>query len=154
MHSLPAHLLALAGACLGSPWLAWQEAKIRSNGHPLPPAIVTWARHKGIPAPEDIRFLKAGIIPLPAPMFLRKWLDARGFPCLRLAGLCLRNGIYLSTDLIDHDDVLRHELIHTRQYREAGSIWIFLRRYLFECLTEGYFDCDMEKEARNESKLD
>jgi hypothetical protein len=141
MHSLPAHLLAFAGASLGTPWLVWQEAKIQSEGRPLNPSLIHWARSHGVPDPGQIRFLRAEIIPLPAPIVLRKWLDTRGFPCIRLAGLCLRDGIYLNKNLVHVNEVMRHELIHTRQYREAGSIWQFLRRYLFECLTEGYFDC-------------
>jgi hypothetical protein len=49
--------------------------------------------------------------------------------------------------------VIRHELIHTRQYQEAGSIFEFLRQYLFQCLTGGYANCEMEREANGEYEI-
>ncbi len=151
MHSLPAHLLALAGAALGTPWLAWHEAMIQSKGTPLAPTLRDWARGSGINDPEKVHFIFAHVIPLPAPMFLRRILDKRGFPCIHLAGLSLRNGIYLAETSRNDGDILKHELIHTRQYQRAGSIFEFLRRYLHQCLTQGYYNCEMECEARNDS---
>jgi len=150
MHSLPAHFLAFFGAALGSPWVAWHEACLVTKGHPLPLTLLAWAAKNDIPDPYHVRFLHAHPIPLPAPIPLRKWLDRRGFPCIHLAGLSLRKGIYLHPDLPNEDAVIRHELIHTRQYQEAGSIFEFLRQYLFQCLTEGYENCEMEREANGE----
>lgn len=152
MHSLPAHLLAIAGAALGTPWLAWHEARLLSKGTPLDPGLLDWARPSGIANPRKARFLSASVIPLPAPMFVRRFLDKRGFPCIHLAGLSLRNGIYLSDQFRDPNETVKHELIHTRKYQQAESIFEFLRRYLFQCLTDGYSDCEMEREARNESR--
>lgn len=150
MHALPAHLLAFLGASLGAPWVAFQEARILSKGETLPDKTVAWAIGEGIENPGKTRLLRSHPIPLPAPVFIRHFLDKRGFPCIHLAGLCLRQGIFLNPDLPDEEAVLQHELIHTRQYLEAGSIFEFLRRYLFQCLTEGYLNCEMEREARGE----
>lgn len=150
MTLLPAHLLAFLGATLGTSWVAFQEACILSKGHPLPENLLVWARQQNITNPEKSRFLRTHPIPLPAPLRVRRFLDKRGFPCIHLAGLSLRHGIYLAPDLPDEESVLQHELIHTRQYQREGSIFAFLRRYLFQCLTQGYDHCDMEREARGE----
>ena len=150
MHPLPAQLLSIFGATLATPWVAWQEARLLRKGSPLPEKLLTWARKQNIASPSKVRTLHAPVFPLPAPMFLRRWVDALGFPCLHLAGLSLRNGIYLAPDLADEEAVIQHELIHTRQYQEARSIFTFLRRYLFQCLTDGYHNCLMEREARGE----
>ena len=149
--TLSCHLVAFIGAALASPWLLWHEARILSKGSPLPPSLLPWAHDQGIAAAQKIRFIRTTPMPLPAPMFIRRMVDKRGFPCLNLAGLSLRRGIYLHPQLPDEITVLKHELIHTRQYQEAGSIFTFLHRYLFQCLTQGYENCDMEREANEGS---
>jgi len=151
MHPLPAHLLAISGAALGSPWVALHEARLLSKGLPLPSHLITWSKQHNISNPERSRLLHAKPIPLPAPLIVRRFLDKKGFPCIHLAGLSLRHGIYLAPNLPNPDQIIQHELIHTRQYQEAGSIFSFLRRYLFQCLTQGYESCDMEREARGET---
>ncbi len=150
MPRIFAHLLSLLGASLATPWLAWQERKLLHEGSPLQKDLLTWAAKQGIQNPEKIRTLQTHPLPLPAPMFLRRWLDSRRLPCLHLAGLSIRHGIYLAPDLSDEEAIIQHELIHTRQYQEAGSLFSFLRRYLYQCLTEGYHHCQMEREARGE----
>lgn len=135
---------------MGTPWVAWHEVCIRTKGTPISAHLIDWARDQGIQSPDLTHVTRTHPIPLPAPVFLRHWLDNRGFPCIHLSGLSLRHGIYLAPNLPDEDDTLRHELIHTRQYQQAGSIFAFLRRYLFQCLTEGYLHCQMEREARGE----
>ena len=152
MNPLPAHLLAFAGAALGTPWLAWHEAMIQSKGTPLDTHLLNWARQSGITNPEKVHVLATNVIPLPTPMFLRRVLDKRGFPWIHFAGLSLlRNGIYRAETSRNDGDIPKHELIHTRQYQQAGSIFEFLHRYLHQCLTESYYNCEMECEERNDS---
>ncbi len=152
MFAIPAAFLALAGAGPGALWIKWHEFKIRSKGSPLPDDLRNWARAMGVYRPGRIRFLEKESVPLPAPMFLRRIVSRLGFPATGISGLCLRRGIYLEAGNPNTEAVLRHELIHTRQYQEAGNIFFFLLSYLFQCLTQGYEDCAMEQEAREDAK--
>ena len=152
MHALPAALLATFGCPVGTCWVLWQELKVRSKGAPLTREIQQWARKAGVKTVEKIRLTYAKVIPLPAPMFVRKHLDQRGFPSTDIAGLALRYGIYLEEGTPLNGSVIRHELIHTRQYQRMGSVIGFLWLYLYQCLTRGYYDCDLEKEARKDSE--
>ena len=150
LATLTSHLAAFLAAAIGSPWIYWHENHILSKGDPLPSQLLLWAKQQGIKNPKEIRLIRAHLIPLPAPMFVRRLLHQHGFPSLNLAGLSLRHGIYLAPHLPDENAILKHELIHTRQYQQAGSLFSFLRRYLYQCLTEGYYHCQMEREARDE----
>lgn len=151
MHALPAALLATLGSPVGTCWVLWQELKIRSKGAPLTRDIQQWARNAGVRNVDRIRLAYTKVIPLPAPMFLRKYLDHRGFPSSDVAGLALRYGIYLEEGTPLNGSVIRHELIHTRQYQRMGSVACFLWLYLYQCLTRGYYHCALEKEAREDS---
>ncbi|YCM46618.1 hypothetical protein V2O64_11365 [Verrucomicrobiaceae bacterium 227] len=151
MHPLSAALLASLGAPVGAPWVLWQELKVRSKGSPLTRDIQNWAENAGVQNVEKIRMTYAKVIPLPAPMFVRKHLGKRGFPSTDIAGLALRYGIYLEEGTPLNGSVIRHELIHTRQYQRVGSVLGFLWLYLYQCLTTGYYDCALEKEARDDS---
>lgn len=151
MHPVPAAVTAALGAPLGTLWVLWQEMKVRSKGAPLTSEIQRWAEEAGVENASRIRMTYAKNIPLPAPMFLRRLLDKRGFPTTDIAGLALRYGIYLEEGTSLNGSVIRHELIHTRQYQQAGSVFYFLLRYLYECLTEGYYESALEREAREDS---
>lgn len=151
MRPVPSAILATLGAPLGSLWVLWQEMRLRSKGSPLTPEIQKWAVAQGVCDVSEIRLAYAKIIPLPAPMFMRRIFGKWGFPTTDIAGLALRRGIYLEEGTSLNGSVIRHELIHTRQYQEAGSVRRFLRRYLYECLTEGYYECALEREARQDS---
>jgi hypothetical protein len=56
-------------------------------------------------------------------------------------------GIYLQAAIADDPVVIRHELVHVRQYERLGR-QLFLKRYIRECLVEGYVGAPLEKEAR------
>ena len=150
MHALPAFLLSLAGALIGTPWLLYHEARICSHGQRLPNSLTSWAAAKGLKQTDLIHILHEPIVPLPAPMFIRRALSRLGFPAAHVGGLCLRHGIYLQPGA--SNETLRHELIHTRQYQDYGSAVIFLFHYLFQSLTISYYDAPLEIEARAESR--
>lgn len=110
--------------------------------------LQVWARELGIEKPNEIRFLVADPVPLPAPMWLRKIVEKIGFPAIGVAGLCLRSGLYFQSKRDVRESTVRHELVHTLQYQRLGSMMSFMRRYVFECLAYGYCSAPLEVEAR------
>ncbi|MBT8044102.1 MAG: hypothetical protein KJO79_04050, partial [Verrucomicrobiae bacterium] len=52
----------------------------------------------------------------------------------------------------DLSGLIAHELVHVRQYEQAGSVWRFMVDYIFQCLAYGYHDAPMEREARDASR--
>lgn len=151
MHPVPAVVLASLGAPLGALWAWWHESRVCAKGSPLTTEIQKWANDEGVQNVQKIRLAYANPIPLPAPMSIRRKLNSLGFPTTDIAGLSLRYAIYLEEGTPHNGAVIRHELIHTRQYQRSGAIVIFLFRYLYQCLTQGYYDCDLEREAREDS---
>ncbi len=126
-------------------WAHDQERWILAEGRPLNEESLAIATALHIANPEEIRILVAEPIPLPAPRSLLKLAAKLGFPIFEPAGMALGRGIYL----LHHDSrILRHELVHVAQYQRLGGIEPFLRRYLTECISIGYFDSPLEVEAR------
>ncbi len=76
------------------------------------------------------------------PLFVRKKLlnnyNARTIPPF---------GIYLKESEKYNNELLKHELVHWRQYQEKGLI-NFYRDYFIEMKNHGYDKMPMEKEAR------
>jgi len=48
--------------------------------------------------------------------------------------MSLRYGIFIRSDCWGDRRLVIHELAHTKQYERLGSLWHFLKLYLFECL--------------------
>jgi len=71
-----------------------------------------------------------------------------GLPVFAPGGMALGRGIYL---LPRQMASLRHELVHVAQYERLGGIRPFMKRYLAECLMEGYLSAPLEVEARAKS---
>lgn len=57
-------------------------------------------------------------------------------------------------EFLNNKEWLCHELTHVEQYRQNGFIG-FIRKYLVECLKNGYYNNKFEMEARkNEMKTE
>jgi hypothetical protein len=126
-------------------WAADHERRILAEGRPLDRDGISFALELEIPEPESIRVLEVKSVPLPAPRPLVRLAGRWGLPFFEPAGMALGRGIYL---LDGRSRVLRHELVHVAQYQRLGGIEPFLRRYLAECLTRGYRNSPLEREAR------
>ncbi|HWA27090.1 MAG TPA: hypothetical protein VG734_15640 [Lacunisphaera sp.] len=63
------------------------------------------------------------------------------------AGITFGHGIYIRDDLWGNRPLIVHELVHVGQYERFGSTRAFLRAYLDECLTIGYPNGPLEREA-------
>ncbi len=128
-------------------WAEQHEARILAQGEPLTPAQTADARKIGVVAPENVRLLSVDTVPMPEHPLLRTVGEAAGIMSSATAGLTLRYGIYIRSDLMGDRHLVAHELVHTAQYERCGTVREFLRQYLYECLTVGYSDSPMEQEA-------
>ncbi len=132
---------------LGCRWIEFQERRILAEGQPLDPEQLADARALGVAEPERVRLLSLPRLPLPHNPFVRKLGLWTGTLSEETVGLSARYGIFLRTPYHRDRRLLAHELTHTRQYEQLGGIRPFLRRYLHECLTDGYRFAAMEREA-------
>ncbi|MCW1886585.1 hypothetical protein OKA04_17740 [Luteolibacter flavescens] len=126
-------------------WAQAQERRILKEGVPLAAEGLAFAAELQIERPEEVRVLEVNPIPLPFPRPLVRLAGRWGLPLFEPGGMALGKGIYI---LEGNSRVLRHELVHVAQYQQMGGIGPFMRRYLMECLTHGYFDAPLEVEAR------
>lgn len=131
-------------------WADAQERRILRDGVALSGDALVFARSLGIERAEEIRVLVANLIPLPVPGWVVKVAQRCGLPVFAPAGMALGRGIFL---LPGQEPSLLHELVHVLQYQRLGGTLEFMRRYIFECFTQGYFDADLEIEARQRSRL-
>lgn len=131
-------------------WLRRQEALIRRQGRPLRGAEIELARQIGLSEPANVRILSVARIPLPAGWLLKGIARFSGVVLADPVALTAGAGIYLMAGLEDDPVVIGHELVHVRQYERLGRL-AFLRRYIRDCLLEGYFGAALEKEARRVS---
>ena len=132
---------------LACAWVEQQEQIILCDGVPLTPGQLADARKIGIIHPEKVRLLMVDEIPTPQHPLLvaaikRVWADTT-----LTKGLTLQYGIFIRAGFWDDRRLVFHELVHTAQYERLGGINNFLREYLFECLTVGYPDGQLEQEA-------
>ena len=142
-----AHWLLPLMLPVGCAWIAGQERRILAEGVPLSPAQLADAHVLGLAEPERVRVLCLLRIPLPRNRLVR-WLGTQtGTLSTETVGLSARYGIFLRIPYQDDRHLLAHELTHTRQYERLGGIRPFLRQYLRECLTIGYYEAPMEREA-------
>jgi hypothetical protein len=132
---------------LAAAWAEEQEKHILAAGVPLTSSQVADARAVGVARPERVRLLNVPAIPLPEHPILRLAGEATGLISPFMAGLTLRYGIFIRSDLATDRALITHELVHTAQYERCGSVPGFLHQYLHECLTIGYPAAPMEQEA-------
>ena len=128
-------------------WAEAQEQRILQKGVPLTEGQTADARAVGVQHPERIRLLPVVAISRPANPILREAAKTAQVINPFTRGLTLGYGIYLRADESCDRFLVAHELAHVGQYERMGGLRPFLRRYLQECLTIGYNDSPMEREA-------
>lgn len=128
-------------------WILRHEALIRRQGRPLHGAEKDFARRIGLSTPEHVRLATVDRIPLPAGWLLKFVARFSRVILSNPVALTAGWGIYVQASAGDDPVIIRHELVHVRQYERLGR-QVFLRRYIGECLVEGYTGAPLEKEAR------
>lgn len=51
------------------------------------------------------------------------------------------------------NEIIAHELVHVKQYQDAGGIYNYLKEYYKEIKKYGYYDAPLEVEARIKSEV-
>lgn len=133
---------------LACKWIEEQENFILANGIPLSEDQQIDAHLVGVSDPRKVRLLKVAQIPFPSDPTIQSAMEETGMLTTGSIGLSLRYGIFLRDDHWQDRRVIVHELTHTMQYERMGGIVNFLRQYIEECITHGYFNSPMETEAR------
>lgn len=130
-------------------WVRRQERRILKQGVPLSECEIQDAKAVGVREPERVRVLRVKIIPWPGARPLRSAAKVIGFATDATCGLTLGYGIFIREDCWRDRGLIAHELVHISQYERLGGIAPFLRQYLGECLTVGYVNAPLEREAAN-----
>ncbi|MDF1756111.1 MAG: hypothetical protein P1U89_25210 [Verrucomicrobiales bacterium] len=128
-------------------WVARQERRILNEGVRLSELEASWAASVGVQDVEKVRLLYVSVVPLPGSPLLNYFADLIRYPIAPI-GLAAGHGIYLSKECRTDPSLLVHELVHVAQYERYGGIRPFLVEYLEECFRDGYWNAEMEHEAR------
>jgi hypothetical protein len=132
---------------MASAWCDQQEQAILSKGVPLTAEETEWAKQIGVAYPDRVRLLCVDEIPLPQDPVLRAAAEQYHFLSPTTVGMAIRYGILIKREVWREKWTIVHELAHTVQYERYGGIGPFLRQYLGECLTVGYDQSPLEREA-------
>lgn len=119
--------------------LKCEERYILKNGVSLTPKLMKIAIALKIKNPEGIRTLDRNKI--------------YGFASI--GGMTLNRGILINKN-IDKEyrtQLIAHELVHVKQYQDAGGLYAFLKGYAEEVFKYGYWNAPSEIEARIKSEL-
>lgn len=128
-------------------WVRRQERLILRCGVPLNRRQLTDASAAGVTQPERVRLLRVAAIPASRLRGLAVVAQKLGLLSPHTSGLTAGYGIFIREDFWNHRALLVHEFAHTAQYERLGGIKPFLRKYLHECLVDGYPLGPMEREA-------
>ncbi|MDF1657959.1 MAG: hypothetical protein P1U58_10130 [Verrucomicrobiales bacterium] len=129
---------------LGTRWAERQESLILREGRPLSEWETMWATDVGVKKPEAVRILPVPRIPTPGSWFTRLLRIFSEGP----TGMAVNYGIYLEASQATNPSLLVHELTHVAQFERLGGIESFLREYITQCIRDGYWESDLEIEAR------
>jgi hypothetical protein len=130
-------------------WAKREERRIRETGVSLTSQELADAKASGVTHPDQVRLLEVDVIPRPENPALEAACDAIDFLTPATRGLTLGYGIFIRRDCWRERALVVHELAHVAQYERMGGIEPFLRQYLMECLTVGYHESPLEREAAN-----
>lgn len=130
-------------------WAEQWQTFILQHGDTLDAEQTVYARSVGVAAPEKVRVLKVPNVPLPHYKILRQTFAENDMLAPDANGLTLGFGVFTRQDAFPLEYWLTHELVHVAQCERAGGLQIAMQQYLDECLTIGYAESPMEKQAHS-----
>ena len=135
--------------------ITWAEAiswNAQKNGVALNPRWVQLAEAVGVQQPDKIRIYAVQEIPRPGNVELAKKAAQVGLLGPTVRGLTLGYSVIVLGVHQNNPRVLAHEFRHVYQYEQVGSLEGFLREYLQQIITVGYWNSAMECDARDHEK--
>ena len=132
-----------------SRWVEKQEKIILHDGRPLSEWETMWATEVGVKRPDMVRILPVPHVPMPGSWFTGLLGNLFGVLSEGPNGMAVSYGIYLEAARATNPSLLVHELTHVAQFERMGGIEPYLREYLTQCIREGYWEAELEHEARN-----
>ena len=135
--------------------ITWAEAiswNAQKNGVALNPRWVQLAEAVGVQQPDKIRIYAVQEIPRPGNVELAKKAAQVGLLGPTIRGLTLGYSVIVLGVHQNNPRVLAHEFRHVYQYEQVGSLEGFLREYLQQIITVGYWNSAMECDARDHEK--
>lgn len=147
-----AHALSNLMTDLISAAVAWAEEtslNAQKKGIALNPRWVQLAEAVGVQQPEKIRIYAVQEIPRPGNVELAKKAAQVGLLGPTVRGLTLGYSVIVLGVHQNNPRVLAHEFRHVYQYEMAGSLEGFLREYLHQVITFGYWNSALERDARD-----
>tara|TARA_R110002096_G_scaffold419294_2_gene623870 strand:- start:239 stop:721 length:483 start_codon:yes stop_codon:yes gene_type:complete len=133
----------------GTRWVEKQEATILSEGRPLSEWETMWATDVGVSRPEAVRILPVPRVPTPGSWITRFLSVFVGYFSEGPTGMAVNYGIYLEASQATNPSLLVHELTHVAQFERLGGVEAFLREYVTQCVRDGYWEAELEQEARD-----
>ena len=127
-------------------WAREQESHILKHGEPLCELEKRDAQQIGVRDIERVRLLRVDAIPFPQDEVLGVVAREIGFISPQTQGMALGYGVFIREDTGRNREIVAHELVHVAQYQRLGFDE-FLRAYLWQCLTVGYANSPLEREA-------
>ena len=112
------------------------EIYILNNGQPLSARMIELATDIGIKNPTKIRTLE----------------KVKIYGKDTIGGLTVGYGIYVKKGYTT-ESLICHELVHVKQYEDAGGVYKFLVKYINETSKVGYWDNKYEVEARVKAEI-
>ncbi len=129
-------------------WGWWHSRRILSCGRELGEQELADARAVGVREPEKIRILSVPRVPNPLRWLARPIDRFTRYSFFDPTGMTLMFGIFAVENLESDRLLLAHEFVHVAQYERFGGVFGFMRRYIFQCLADGYLEAPLEIEAR------
>ena len=128
-------------------WAEANEKVILVHGAALSQQYMEDARPVGVKNPERVRIYEVPQIPIPKHPILKAAAEATQLISPETIGISLGYGIFIHNDFSNDRYTVVHELVHTMQCERAGGLYLFLKKYLWECIEIGYPEAPMEQEA-------
>src|SRR5258708_32346430 len=120
-------------------WVEQVEKEALEKGEPVLPPFEATAEALGIRQIDKITVWKVDTMPTPENPQIQALPERFGLSIAGSGGLTLGHAILVLRSQATKGNLLAHELVHVRQYEQAGSISLFLKRYVAEL---GQFECE------------